>query len=644
MKQFYKILTVTLMLALYINILNAANDEPLPKKVNYYKQPTCMGVISNYENYHPKVSNNKILAEELIWYKIDSLANSLSYHSRSTTPFVYSEKYKLLGTIKRGEKNPDEEGVNETNTKNNLFLRLSNDLGKSWEPPVVLYDEFKYKYGGGRYPSMNFFEFENEIHVAWTGSLVNEAAGEWKGYVTGLSSKTLGTELVKSDKCIDGGKSYEWGVADASIAGAETGGTFELYGINGVTPLGGSLTDNGNIGYRVTKELMPIKTGIPEQWRSSIFHPVDTVAVVPKELIGIRFRKNGDWYLGVTGNFVTTPEVKAAKLGFSISTNIGQSWSNFTISPPNLFKEYGASIGLNPDSCFIGYHSKDFTVMENGDVWFVVFFIEGDESKAYADRKFQILAVKYENATGKWSITKLADIQGLWVSFLDDQGQQVGSAADIELEISKTADEKYLIVKWLDLIGVSWVDANSYQYRTNDMFVTVFDVANNKWYPPVNLTDDNMMIRDTHMPEELPNDLSNVPILGLHTIYDQSENYYTAFRQYLRKQWILLANVNVKQVLEGTSIDENHSLPQFINLYPNPANNETILSINSNGEYSKIFITDALGKTIEVINDGKLIEGMHFFNINTSKMTSGTYFINIQLDNQIQTRLLNVIK
>lgn len=641
MKKFYKILTMAFILAVSVNILKAANDEPLPRKAQSYNQPTCLGVIGNYDVFSPKVSNNKILAEELVWYKIDSLANSLSYHTRSTTPFVYSAKYNLLGTIKRGDKNPDEQGVNETNTKNNLFLRLSKDLGKSWAKPVVLYDEFKYKHGGGRYPTMNFFEFEDDIHVAWTASLVNEAAGEWKGYVIGLSSDLIGTELQLSTKCNDGAKPYEWGVSDASVAGYEKGDAFVLYGINGVTPQGGSLTDNGNIGYRTSEDLLPVKTGIPDQWRTTIFHPVDTVASVPKELIGLRFRKNGDWYLGITGNFITTPDIRAAKVGFSVSNDKGQNWGNFIVNPPNMFKDYGASLGLNPDSCFVGYHSKDFTVMENGDVWFVVLFLESDESKAYTDRKFHVLAVKYENTSKNWSITKLADVQGLWVNFLNDQGQTVASGSDIELEISKTEDEKHLVVKWLDLMGVQWVDANSYRYQTNDMFVTVYDVNSGKWFPSKNLTNDNLLIRDTHMPEELPNNLADIPIMGLHTIVDDSENYNTAFRQYLRKQWILLASVNVSQVL---TVEEQKVLPEFVNLYPNPANNETVLSFNATGTNTKVFITDALGKVIATIHDGMLSDGMHSININTANLISGTYFINILSNNKIQTRILNVIK
>lgn len=641
MKKLYQILTMAFTLTIMFNVVKAANDEPLPRVSQEFKQPTCLGLISNYESYSPKVSSNKILAEELIWYKIDSLANSLSYHSRSTTPFVYSEKYKLLGTIKRGEKNPDEQGVNEKNTKNNLFLRLSTDLGATWSQPEVLYNAFKYNYGGARYPSMNFFEFENKIHTAWTASLVNEAAGEWKGYITGLASEVLGTELVLSANCVSGSNQYEWGVSDASITGYEKGSAFVLYGINGVSPKGGSKTENGNIGYRTTEDLLPIKTGIPEQWRSSIFHPVDTVTAAPRELIGLRIRKNSDWYLGVNGNFVTDPEVRTAKVGFSISKDKGQTWGNFIINPPYLFKEYGASIGLNPDSCFIGYHSKDFTVMENGDVWFVVYFIESNESKPYADRKFQVLAVKYENATSKWSINKLADIQGLWVNFLDDKGATVGSASDIELEISKTADERYLIVKWLDMMGVNWVDANSYQYRTNDMFMCIYDATTGKWLPPQNVTDDNMLIRDTHMPEELPNDLSNIPIMGLHTIFDANENYNTAFRQYLRKQWLLIANVNAKQLL---SVDNKENIAEFANIYPNPANNEAFVSLNSNGSDVKIFLTDALGKLISVIYDGYLTEGMHSLNINTSEFVSGTYYVNIVTNNKLQTKLLNVIK
>lgn len=646
MKKFYNLLTITVLIAFGSNLLWSSNDEPLPKKLIQYDQPKCIGLIGTYDNPTIKVSKNRILGQKLNWLIMDTLANSLSYHSRSTTPFVYNDKHGILGTIKRGAKNPDEQGVDRTNTKNNLFVRLSTDLGRTWSAPDVIYDEFQSKYGGGRYPTMNFFEYDEELHVAWSASLVNEAAGEWKGYVTGISSQSIGTAHQLSDSCRIPGKSYGWGVSDASVAGYQKGGEFVIYAMNGVLPQGGSLTDNGNIGYRYTVDLLPVKTGIPDQWKSSVFNPVDTVASVPKELIGIRFRKNGDWYFGVNGNFVTNPNVQAAKVGFSISKDKGTTWEPFIVNPPNLFKDYGASLGLNPDKCGIGYHSKDFTVMENGDVWFAVLFYEFDDNKAYADRVFQVLAVHYQASNGNWTIHKLADVTGLWLNLLDDKQQSVGSASDLEIEVSKTADERYLVFKWLDLVGVTWVAADQYQFRGNDMFMKIYDAQNKNWGSTVNVTDilnteGALMMRDTHMPEELPNDLSLVPMLSLHTILDPSESYITGFRSYLRKQWILVTTVDASKY---TTVEETNYANEFVNVFPNPVQDEAILNINGNGSDYTITLVDALGRTIQTIYNGKLDDGMHSIRINTNNYQSGTYYLQILNNNKIKTKVLNVIK
>ncbi len=637
--RFFSLLLVAIIIALPMQA--KITDEPMPSKNAQVKMPVCVGYTGNYENLYQKVSKNKIQEGEVVFYKIDSLANSLSYHTRNTTPFVYSPEYNMLGTVKRGYMNPDEADANKDNTKDNLFLRLSDNLGQTWSEPYLLYDQYFDQNGGARYPSMAFFDYMGEYAVVYTSSLVYEAAGTWNGYITGVYSESIGQANTWTDKCKNNGVNYDWGVSDAAIAANVSDGEFAIFAANAVTPVPGSLTDNGNIGYRRTVELNEATTGIPAQWASDKFYPVDDVKSRPNELVGLRIRNNGEWYMGVHGNFVVDPEVQAAKFGFSVSNDAGNTWSDFTIMPPSVVKDYGASLGIDPESCGIGYYSKDFTVLDNGDVYFAGYFQEYSSTKATYDMIHQVVAIKYEAATQTWTINKLADVEGLWGTFLNDDGSQVASSADIEIEISKTADESKLIAKWIDLNGVNWVTDSTYQYTGNDIWVAIFNVADQSWSDPVNITNDQLMIRDTHIPEIVPS-TSEVPILGLHTIYDESDNYYTAFRQYLRKQWVLYTVVD----LSGINSVENKTEYSSINsIYPNPASTEATVSISTNSTGNvQVYVTDLLGNIVANSFDGILSEGIHNIQINTNALPSGAYYVVIKNNNSTRSNLINVVK
>lgn len=643
MKKYYRFFSLFLVAIIVTLPLGAkVTDEPMPSKNPQIKMPVCVGYAGNYENLYQKVSKNKIQAGEVAFYKIDSLANSLSYHTRNATPFVYSPEYNMIGTVKRGYMNPTEEGANKNNTKDNLFLRLSDDLGKSWAGPYVLYDQYEYQNGGARYPSMAFFDYFGEFAVAYTSSLVYEAAGTWNGYITGIYSESIGSANIWTNKCNNEGVNYDWGVSDAAIAASVNDKSeFAIYAANVVTPVPGSLTNNGNIGYRRTVELDAATTGIPAQWTSDKFYPVDTVASRPNEIVGLRIRNNGEWYMGVHGNFVVEPEVESPKFGFSVSNNNGNTWSEFTIMPPSVLKDYGASIGIDPDSCGIGYYSKDFTVLDNGDIYFAGYFQEYSSTKTTFDMIHQVVAAKYNATTQTWTINKLADVEGLWVNFLNDDGATVGSSADIEIEISKTQDEQALIAKWIDLNGVNWVTDSTYQYSGSDVWMSIFNVADQSWSNPINVTNDDLMIRDTHIPEIIPS-LSEVPVLGLHTIYDESDNYYTAFRQYLRKQWVLYALVDLSGF---NSVENTTEYSSITSIYPNPASTEATVSISTNTTGNvQVYITDLLGNIVANSFDGILSEGIHNIQINTNALPSGAYYVVIKDINSTRSNLINVVK
>jgi hypothetical protein len=641
------ITAIALVFAVVSAFSHTTNYEPIMAKPSFNKMPECVGLTNfNYEKLYGKVSKNKLQTVE--FFVFDSLANSLSYHTRSTTPFIWNPDFNILATIKRGSFNPDEIGEDASNTKNNIFLRISSDMGKTWDANAyILYNELQDQYGGARYPSLSSFNFDGEIAFGYTSSLVFEAASTWNGYLTGFFSKKDGSANIIDNKAIVNGKSYDWAVSDAGVASGSLGnGSLFIFAVDALTPTaGGSLTDNGNIGYRKTIDLDSAVIDIPSAWRSNLFYPVDTVASRPNELIGLRTREDGVLYLGVTGNFVVNPERKSVKIAFSKSTDKGNTWSDFEIMPPQLLRDYATSIGLEPDSCTMGYYSKDFTVLKNGDVYFAVYFMETNAAKDYAYNMHQILVIKYEASTKNWSVTKIADVNGLWVNYLDDAGTSVASGVDVEVELAKTLDEKSLVLKYIDLVGVNWVDADHYNYATSDIFISTHNVGSSSWTTPVNITESNILERDTHMPEIIQS-LTNIPILMLHTILQPGEEsgsaYFTAARSYLRKQHVAIGHFDAV-----VSVDENttSNVTKFNRIFPNPANDNTTLDFNTSGNGNlQIFVTDLLGNVVMNVYNGFVNEGTHSFNVNTAKLQNGTYYVVMKDGNKKMTEVLNIIR
>jgi hypothetical protein len=642
------ITVIALLFAIVSAYSHTKNYEPILAKTSLEKMPECVGYSDfNYEKLYGKVSKNKLQAVE--FFVFDSLANSLSYHTRSTTPFIWDPEFDILATIKRGSFNPDEIGVDASNTKNNIFLRMSSDMGNTWDPNAyILYNELQDQYGGARYPSLSSFKYNNEIAFGYTSSLVFEAAGTWNGYLTGFFSTKDGSANIIDNKAIVNGTSYDWGVSDAGVTSGTLGnGNLYIFAVDALTPTaGGSLTDNGNIGYRKTIELDPAKIDIPSAWRSSKFYPVDSVVYRPNELIGLRKREDGVLYLGVTGNFVVTPEHKSVKIGFSTSTDNGDTWSDFEIMPPQLLRDYATSLGLDPDSCSMGYYSKDFTVLKNGDVYFATYFFETNAAKDYAYNMHQIIVIKFEAETKNWSVTKIADVNGLWVNYLDDTGASVASGVDVEVELAKTLDEKNIVLKYIDLVGVNWTDPDHYTYTTSDIFISTYSVGSSSWAAPVNITESAILERDTHMPEIIPNTLQNIPILMLHTILLPGEEsgsaYFTAARSYLRKQHVAIGHFN-----PVVSVEDNNTsnITKFNRVFPNPANDNTTIDFNTVGDGNlQIFVTDLLGNVVSNVYNGFVNGGTHSFNINTAKFQNGTYYIVLKDANKTMTEVLNIIR
>jgi len=586
----------------------------------------------------------------------DSLANSLSYcGSSAATPFVFDPSNNYLITIKRGSKEVTDAGWTRLNSKNNLFLRISKDNGYTWQPRYLVYDEIESQIGSGRYPSCSTFLYDDVYAVAFSGSLVSESTNSWLGQVTGLWTEEGDINVIGSPKCISNGMVYNWGISDAVVHGyTDAGDHLIINTASAITPLSKDLSDYGNIGLRKVIDMGDVETSIPDAWKSSFFYPVRDTNSRPNEIVGLRplnTNPNSPLYLGVLGNFKVTPDVEKAKFGFSISTDNGETWQPFVIMPPSIVQDYTESLGIERDSAGILYDSEGFAVLSNGDVYFIGHFREFNSSKVFYDLINQIVEVKYTAATQSWSISKITDITGLYLNVVDDNLTPFANPTYLELQLAKTPDESKLFLKWVDLVDVTWVTDSTYQFATSDVFYSVKNLAQGSdWQTPKNLTQSDEYDRQTHIAPIVPNDLVDIPILKLQTIFDPANNevpgtseYLLAQRQYLRKQEVQIAHFNaVLGINENEPLAANTTINS---IFPNPAQNVTTLEYTVKGIVNiDIAIYDLLGKKLLNVFSGVQSEGVYSFNIDTKDLLSGSYYITLRCGDKTTTKILSIIK
>ncbi len=97
----------------------------------------------------------------------------------------------------------------------------------------------------------------------------------------------------------------------------------------------------------------------------------------------------------------------------------------------------------------------------------------------------------------------------------------------------------------------------------------------------------------------------------------------------------------------GSSLGLNESegiIAQSI-VYPNPANDRAILSIDMlNSSKAKIQVVDMLGREVITLNNNNLSSGNNKVEINTSSLMSGTYFVRVVTNDGMVSHRLNITK
>lgn len=579
----------------------------------------------------------------------DSLANCYSYFYHMTNKaFVLEPTTNTLLTIKRGffdlAKYTSYTG---DNTKNNIFLRKSTDNGVTWDAPIKIYDNKIESLNEGRYPSLYGFMYDNKLGVAYTVSRVDEKGSKWYGFFTGFwNSEYQPTHLANNKVSTTKFGDLDWST-DSRILASETGSaSFYELAIGRLSPSSDADVENANhIALRKSVDLSDFTDVIPAQWESNKFKTVDA-GYRSNNIVDLKYGLDNKIYFCVFGNF-NDASVNKNRFGVSVSSDEGNTWTEFNIMPWAVVNNYLSSKGIPQDSAAFLYDSKGFVALNNGD------FSIASRLMAWYNPDSTVsnfVEIYYNGTTQQWSIRDLAEFSGSYIVYQDvtnDAGQRL-NPGDFELQLSRTIDGKYLVAKWVDLIDFDKVAST---FTTTDVFMATRPVDGTKWSKATNITSSPEIDRGVMMANLVPNDLTNIPLLKLESIsandatdQEKRDNQFKAGID----QVLMIGHANII-----TSINEEEpcdcTLLQIQRIAPNPiemgSDCSMTLFMPSKG-YADLTIYDVSGKVVNELSDldREYNEKQNSVTIPTKGLNIGTYYLNIVGAGQNVTKMLTIIK
>ena len=635
--------TSTLVILVVLGVVLMVN----PLKSEVINMPKYIGdeqVVLKPVSVENLIQNkqSKDQTQSMNFVKFDSLGNCYSYFFYMINKaFVLDPISYNLVTVKRGffdqVRYP---GYTGDNTKNNLFLRISEDLGKTWNEPIKIFDSKSAgSRGEGRYPSIHCFQYEGEFSVGYTFPLVLEAQSTWPGNQTGFYNAAYGATHMFADKFSYNGKVYKWDNDSRIISGLDydNPSSFWILVVSEVTPEVEDWGDMNNIAIRKTIDLGDFESKIPPQWTSKTWRDVDNTGRY-NQIVGLKMDKNNKMYMAAYGNFIIGDDRSINRPGVSTSDDFGETWSNFNVIPLSVIDNFAASLGLASPVTAFDWYAKDFLVWDNGDFSYILKILVWD-GETY---QYTIIAeAYYEN--GQWGIRKVADYTGSYIVYVDvtdTDGARTNPGYN-ELQASTTLDGLNAVVKWVDLVDY---DPEAGTFSTTDVFIATRSMDTKTWGATKNITNSEEIDRGTVLPDYLPNDLRDIPLLKMYAKVDpndpeeRNKQFYAA-----TDQWLMVGHFDTEVSVEETAKPLGNM--EISALYPNPTSYQSIATVNipESGNIS-LAIYNVMGKKVMNIFSGSTTKGTQNFKINTNELPVGTYYINLKYQDQSQTKMLNVIR
>ncbi len=559
----------------------------------------------------------------------DSLVNAYSYFSWRQQPLWYDPDADFLVTIKRGDLNGNE-----------IYYRYSGDRGESWVPPIGPIQLSSSDIP--RYPSiaatiLSDGAISDTIFVYFFPIVLNNS---WGSIQSGMAVGSVFSTQQVNGITADNGQTYPIGTSSKlRILGD---GEMALIVVQLFPPQGAPTSENNALGailFDIFNE--EVTAFIPPQWASTVFLDPGNPNSRTSTIVNVDTDAEGNLYFGAFGIFADASVLKPVP-GVSKSTDGGQTWSDFDIFPWDILEEYALEQDAEPDSVFISFASKDFTVTGVDQYSFIVqcFEVNADKRQRGQAELRQLLEIAKEN--GEWKVRRVADISGFVIRYDDTDFNQT----DSEVQVARTPDGSTIMAKWLDFIGYIAQDDFDGDGNapdtvfTTDVFVAFRTANSTEWSDPINITQSLLLDRITHIAALLPPDLQNIPLLNVISVPEPNETTpaaqaITAQQQLLRKQWVTISHF----ALTPTSVDE----PEVPGTLLNP---ELSASIRPD---QRLWISVRMPQPAPVTLDLYSLTGQHIARIfdgnvasyrelmyNVQSLPPGAYLLRLQTNGQTE--------
>ncbi|MFC2130894.1 T9SS type A sorting domain-containing protein [Bacteroidota bacterium] len=607
---------------------------------------------------------------DIVFTQIDSLSNAYSYISLSANKtFVYDRTSDNLLTIKRGYYNmhqhPDLDPADYgSNKSSSIFILNSADLGDTWESRCV-FEQGNPLNDEGRYPSVYGYTQNDILNAAFAIPLINFIPGgesTWSWYLYGIWNQNItDLELIpyngsdNSDFEIEG-VGYHWSTVSRVLAGTRDDHSEYFLTVGTVWP--DDTTDHVNVNnfglVRSDDIEDEIDISVPEQWKS--FRELYRGDRRVSEIIDMKRDNSDKIHLAAFGGFLGLTDETEYSVGVSISSDYGETWGDFDVMPSERIAEYAERHGREYGNANLGirtiatnvwsWTNKEFAVFDNGDYSIISTMMLFDSDGEYIT-EFEHHAVECYYEDGDWNIRKIADLQFDFLRYMDNKDKFDNlpdsvrlNPSDYELQVARTLDGSAMVVKWVDIVGVDTVNN---VYETTDIFISTKAKEGSSWGEAQNITNSDDIDRVTILPDYIPSDLQDIPILKVKArtaadLTEKNSQFYAG-----HDQLVLIGHFSTIVDVEDMNYDDSGL---EIEIIPNPVSDFARVRVYYEGKTvnAEVALFDMLGRKVAVINNGDLGYGTSYFDYKTTGLTSGVYYCTISLKDRKITKMMNIIK
>jgi hypothetical protein len=400
---------------------------------------------------------------------------------------------------------------------------------------------------------------------------------------------------------------------------------------------------------------------LPPQWSPNKFVQASTPGGLYNMDMYMDKDNSGNLYALVDDRFLPPGSADTTRQpGVSKCTNQGETWSDFQkdTMPTSLIDDFNAANGAYANAYALPYIDEGFVVTGTDQYSFAFTIILSNAQTDY--RSFLVEASK---SGGTWQpLRAISEMAGAYpmVIHSDVAGTQDTinrNARGFETQLSRTADNQYIICKWIDYNGDSAVFSPAItlaggtsltQLYKNDVYMAYRKVSEPTWSVRISATNNVENQKHTTIPPVV-NSITEVTLITSHTV--QATTGYRAAYSSNANQFIN----DFSQVFSSKKIDLTQTAVEYQpapvsdfylgDVYPNPTSGIANISFSSNKtDFATLELYNELGQKVKLMYNDNIYTGKYIHTLNTDDLPVGTYYYKLTIGTQSLTKILNVIK